>query len=223
MNKTCNINVGGYPFTIDDDAYRHLEDYLDKIDARFQGTDGGGEIIEDIEQRMAELLQEYTKSKDIVTVMDVEKAIETLGSPADFDEFEGQSEYARRKSGKSSDYKTGKNLYRDTDDQMIGGVCSGLAAYFGIEDVVWVRIAFAITFFGAGSGLLLYLILWAVVPEAKTPKDFLAMRGEPINVDNIARIVQEQVGQISEQLSDLGNDWKSKRRKKKSRKKDDHL
>ncbi len=150
---------------------------------------------------------------------DVSEAINTLGSPADFDAFEEESEYAQGQQSRS-EYKTGRKLYRDPDDQMIGGVCAGLAAYFGIPDVVWVRIAFAIAFFGAGTGFLLYIVLWAIVPEAKTPKDFLAMRGEPINVNNIAKIVEEQVEHISDQISDLGNDWKSKRRKKKSRKRD---
>ena len=216
MNKTYNINVGGYPFTIDEDAFETLEKYLDKIDARFHNVEGGEEIIEDIEQRMAELLQEGKKERAIVTLEDVENAINTLGSPADFDTYERES------YGRGSDYKTGRKLYRDPEDQMIGGVCSGLAAYFGVQDVVWVRIAFALAFFGGGTGLLLYLVLWAIVPEAKTPKDFLAMRGEPINVKNIARIVEEQVEHISDQLSDLGSDWKSKRRKKKSKRKDEN-
>ncbi len=218
MNKTYNINVGGYPFTIDEDAFEALEKYLDRIDARFHNVDGGDEIIEDIEQRMAELLQEGKKARAIITLEDVQNAINTLGSPEEFDAYNRESEYA---SGKR-EYKTGRKLFRDPEDQMIGGVCSGLAAYFGIEDVVWVRIAFAIAFFGGGTGLLLYLVLWAIVPEAKTPKDFLSMRGEPINVKNIARIVEEQVEHISDQLSDLGNDWKSKRRKKKSRRNDEN-
>ena len=216
MNKTYNINVGGYPFTIDENAFEALEKYLDAIDARFHNVEGGEEIIEDIEQRMAELLQDGKKARSIVTLEDVEHAINTLGSPADFDKYEAESDYGRG----GSDYKTGKKLYRDPEDQMIGGVCSGLAAYFGIQDVVWVRIAFALAFFGGGTGLLLYLVLWAIVPEARTPKDFLAMRGEPINVKNIARIVEDQVEHISDQLSDLGQDWKSKRRKKKSKRKD---
>ena len=219
MNKTYNINVGGYPFTIDEGAYQHLENYLDKIEDYFSQTEGGNEIIEDIEQRMAELLQERCKNKVIVSSSDVEHAIAILGSPADFGAFESENAYET--SGQvDGDYKTGKRLFRDPDDHMIGGVCSGLAAYFGVEEVLWVRIAFAIVGFGAGIGVPLYLLLWALVPQAKTPKDFLAMRGEPINVRNIAKIVEEQVEHISDQISDLGNEWKEKRRKKKSHKRD---
>ena len=218
MNKTHNINVGGYPFTIDDDAFHALEDYLARIESRYSNTEGGAEIIEDIEQRMAELLQDRTKDSLIVNLDDVSYAVATLGSPADFDAFEESHE--RRQAG-DRQYKTGKRMFRDPEDKMIGGVCSGLAAFFGIEEVLWVRLAFALAFFGAGTGLLLYLVLWALVPEAKTPKDFLAMRGEPINVQNIAKIVEEQVEHISDQISDLGSELKSKRRKKKSRRKQD--
>ncbi len=219
MNKTYNINVGGYPFTIDEDAFQHLEDYLDTIENYFRQTEGGDEIIEDIEQRMAELLQERTKTKIIISRIDVEEVISILGSPADFGEFDQAHGY-ESDSESGREYKTGRRLFRDPDDQMIGGVCSGLAAYFGIEEVIWVRVAFAIAGFGAGIGVPLYLLLWAIVPEAKTPKDFLAMRGEPINVKNIAKVVEEQVEHISDQLSDLGSEWKEKRRKKKSRRRD---
>jgi phage shock protein PspC (stress-responsive transcriptional regulator) len=217
MNKTHNINLGGYPFTIDNDAYEHLQDYLNKIHKHFESSEGFEEIVDDIETRMAELLFERIKTKSIVTMDDVNNAISIMGTPEEFgaEAFGGESSSNGPLKRK---YKTGKRLFRDPDDKIIGGLCSGLASYFGITEVLWVRIAFAVAALVGGIGLPLYLIMWAIVPEAKTPKDFLAMRGEPINVTNIAKIVEEQVEQISDQLSEIGNDWKSRRRKKKSEK-----
>ena len=217
MNKTHNINLGGYPFTIDDDAYKHLQDYLEKINKHFATSEGFEEIVDDIETRMAELLFDRIKTKSIVTMEDVKNAITIMGTPEEFGAEAFGSDAAFESTKRK--YKTGKRLFRDPDDKMIGGLCSGLASYFGIQEVLWVRIAFAIAALVGGIGLPLYLIMWAIVPEAKTPKDFLAMRGEPINVTNIAKIVEEQVDQISDQLSEIGNDWKSRRRKKKSERK----
>nr|MBX2815173.1 PspC domain-containing protein [Saprospiraceae bacterium] len=176
MNKTTNINLGGFPFTIDEDAYKQLRDYLGELERHFGASEGYEEIMDDIENRMAELLQDQLTARRIVTKAQVEKAVQIMGMPEDIIR-EGMEEPERH-------YKTGKKLFRDTDDKIIGGVCSGLAAYFGIPDPLWVRVGFAIMFFGLGSGVVLYIILWALVPEALTPKDFLAMRGEPINVNN---------------------------------------
>ena len=214
MNKTHTINVGGMPFTIDTDAFEYLRDYLDKIGLHFRHVEGSEEIIDDIEQRMAELLQEQIKDKKIVSHDDVSQAIAILGTPADFDDEDYVVDAERHRT--SSDYSTGRKLFRDPNDKMVGGVCSGLAAYFGIQDPIWIRIGFALAALGGGMGAAIYVLMWALVPDAKTPKDFLMMRGEPINVTNIARIVQEQVGHITDQLSELGNEWKEKKRKKKS-------
>ncbi|MCB0689901.1 MAG: PspC domain-containing protein [Saprospiraceae bacterium] len=227
MNKTYNINIGGYPFTIDDDAYAILHSYLNKIEGHFRRSEGCDEILEDIERRIAELLEQRLKSKKIVAKDDINQVISILGTPEDFGAAsEDGAIYDEPVSGR--EYKTGKKLYRDPDDKVIGGVCSGLAAYFGIQEPVWVRVAFALIFFAGGLSVPIYILLWALVPVAQTPGDFLAMRGEKINVRNIAKIVEEQVEQISDQLSEIGQDWKSKRRKKKSERKErkswkDHL
>lgn len=214
MTRTQNVNIGGYPFTIDEQAYHYLQDYLGKIEDHFRKSEGFEEIIDDIEQRMAELLEERTKAKRIVSHDDVAHAISILGTTADFGAEDADQEQGYSKGPKSS-YTTGRKLFRDPDDNMIGGVCAGLAAYFGIQDVIWVRIAFVAAAAGGGIGVPVYLLMWALVAQATTPKDFLSMRGEPINVANIAKIVEEQVEHISDQISDIGSGWKSKHRKKK--------
>lgn len=227
MNKTHNINIGGFPFTIDDDAYTTIESYLSKIETHFRRSEGCEEILDDIERRIAELLQDKLKNKKIVSREDVNQVIAILGTPEDFGAATDYDEYTETSSS-DREYKTGKKLYRDPDDKVIGGVCSGLAAYFGVQDPIWVRVTFALVFFAGGLSVPVYILLWALVPVAETPGDFLAMRGEKINVKNIAKIVEEQVEQISDQLSEIGQDWKSKRRKKKSERKErkswkDHL
>ena len=204
MNKTINSKLGGYPFTIDDDAFDHLNDYLLKIKKHFKTSEGYNEILEDIENRIAELLDERNKTKTIVNLEDVKTVVAIMGTPEDFGAEASDSKVTSR----SFAYRTGKKLFRDPDNKIIGGVCSGIADYFGIPDPIWVRIGFAIAGFSAGLGVPVYLLLWAIVPEAKSPADFLAMKGEPVNVQNIARIVEEQGEQSADQRAEMGQDWK---------------
>ena len=195
MNKVLNINLGGYPFVIDDVAFQHLKSYLDALLRHFENSEGCDEIISDIENRMAELLTERLGSRQIVVYQDVQEAIKIMGTP---EEFSGDEFAEEAISYQDQEYRTGKRLFRNSDDKVIGGVCSGLAAYFGIEDPVWIRIAFAVSFLGAGIGFIPYIILWAVVPLAKTSADKLAMRGKKIDVNNIAKNVEEELENLSD-------------------------
>jgi len=95
-------------------------------------------------------------------------------------------------------------------------VASGLSAYFGIDDPVWLRIAFVILVVTTGVGLLAYIIMWIIVPKAKTASDRLAMRGAPINVESIAHNVEEEVNEFGEKVKKFGRDMKSKYGSKKS-------
>ncbi len=216
MNKVLNINLGGLPFTIDDEAYRMLENYLQSLHNHFRASEGYEEIMNDIEARLAELIKEGMGKRGIVTHQDVKNAVSVMGKPEDFgaesvDEThssssEGSHTEGSKKSNSASGgtpFQTGKRLFRDDAHKMVGGVCSGLAAYFGIN-VVWLRIAWAILFFFAGSGLFLYIILWAVLPSAKTTADRLAMRGQPIDVNNIAKTVETSFEKFSEKVNEFG-------------------
>ncbi len=216
MNKVLNINLGGLPFTIDDEAYRMLENYLQSLHNHFRASEGYDEIMNDIEARLAELIQEGMGKRGIVTHQDVKNAVSVMGKPEDFgaeslDETASQASDSSNTEGskKSSSttggtpFQTGKRLFRDDAHKMIGGVCSGLAAYFGIE-VVWLRIAWAVLFFFGGSGFILYVILWAVLPSAKTTADRLAMQGQPIDVNNIAKTVETSFEKFSEKVNEFG-------------------
>jgi len=226
MKKTININLGGHPIIIDEDAFEVLDQYLGRIDRYFSQSEGREEIVHDIETRIAELFQQELKGKRIVSVKEVEQVIEIMGIPEDFGgethDSGSEAEHAQSEQGKThKKYSTegpraSKRLFRDPSDKVLGGVASGLAAYFGIEDPVWIRIAFVFLLFTTGVGLLAYIIMWIIVPKAKTASDRLAMRGAPINAESIAHNVEEDLNEISEKVKKFGRDMKTKYGSKKS-------
>lgn len=220
MNKIFNINLGGYPFTIDDNAYVVLDKYLSTIRKHFSTSDGCQDILTDIEIRIAELFNEHLKGQPIVGLREVEKVISIMGTPEEFgaapeDDDIAEKMHQKQKSAHAEDakFRPGKRLYRDTDECVIGGVASGIAAYLGIEDPVWIRILFAVGFF-FGVGPMLYIILWVVVPEAKSSADKLAMKGEKINVSNIAKIIEEEVNNLGDTIVEMTKEFGSSKKKR---------
>lgn len=217
MNKVSNINLGGYPFIIDTDAYEQLAKYLNTIQDHFRSSDGYEEITSDIETRMAELFQERLEHRKIITVRDVNAAIDIMGTPEEFgaEPIEDDANYSydsasEQNTDSSTNYKTGKRLFRNPDDEVVGGVASGIAAYFGIADPLWIRLALVIFTISGGFGIPLYILLWIILPQAKTAGDRLAMRGETINVSNIGKIVEEEAFKFSEKVSEWGDDINEK-------------
>ncbi len=215
MKDIRNINLGGFPFAIDLDAHDTLDHYLHTIESHFSRSEGFEDIVSDIEARMAEILREDASTDKVITKHDVEMAIAVMGTPEDFGAstvYENDYEDLPK-----TEFKFGKKLMKDPSDKILGGVCSGLAAYFGIQDAVWVRAAFAVLFFGAGFGIIPYLILWGILPEAQTASDRLEMRGEDVNVDNIAREIEEGFGKFTDKVTELTD--KISKKKMKNRKK----
>ncbi|MEM1324304.1 MAG: PspC domain-containing protein [Bacteroidota bacterium] len=212
MNKIVNINLGGYPFSIDEDAYGRLSRYLNTIHHHFETSEGYDEITTDIEIRMAELFQERMGSRAIVTTADVEAAISIMGTPEDFGAAPMEEEPTRKKKTTNKfGIQTGKRLFRNEEDAVLGGVCSGLAAYLGIKDPLWLRlILILLVLSSAGFLVPAYFVLWAVIPEAKTAADRLAMRGERINASNIGKMVEEEMKDLSSRISDIGEDLSEK-------------
>jgi phage shock protein PspC (stress-responsive transcriptional regulator) len=207
MNKTININLGGYPFTIDEDAYATASHYLDTLTGHFNGSEGEAEIMQDIETRMGELVNRNKGSRVIVNKVDVLEAIAVLGTPEELQDIDFADTDAKERKKKTNSFKlkTGKRLYRDPDDKIISGVCSGLASYLGIQDAVWVRIGFVLLATLGGASVLIYAVLWAIVPEAKTVSDRLEMMGEPTNVNNIAKMVKEEIEELSDKIQETFN------------------
>lgn len=184
MKKTLSIHLGRQLFTIEEDAYQRLTEYLKRLEQSLSPEEGIREILEDIEMRCAEILQlKLTENKLIVvTLTEVEDVIASLGEPEMISE-ESSSFQSSAASSSSKEEDVKRRLFRDMDNASLGGVCSGLAAYLNIDPVI-IRILFAISLF-MGFGFPLYIILWIVIPNAKTPSDRLQLRGKPVTVDSI--------------------------------------
>jgi phage shock protein PspC (stress-responsive transcriptional regulator) len=215
MNKTVTINISGIIFHIEEDAYEKLSKYLTTIKGYFSKTDGGNEIMSDIEARIAEMLQAKTSAvKQVVLMADVDSVIETMGKPEEF--AEGPTDDSGTNTTQEEEYTSGhvkRRLFRDPDHKAIGGVCSGIAAYFDV-DTVWIRLAMFLLIFFGGLSLWVYIILWIVIPEAKTTADKLAMRGEKIDINNISKTVKEEAEQIKKRMAKYGSDLKNDSRPK---------
>jgi len=204
MNKTTQINLGGISFTIDEGAFRRLDLYLHELEAHFEYSESRVEIIADIEARLAELLTEKLRGREIVSLKDVADAVKIMGAPSDIDDepVTNQSNSKSESNQGAWDIKTGKRLFRDPDDKVVAGVCSGLAAYFGIEDAIWVRLAFVFASVTVGFGLMIYIAVWILVPEAKTAGDRLAMMGQSANAKNIAGMIERGLDDLSDTIKD---------------------
>ena len=211
MKKTLNINIRGIVFNIDEDAYEELNGYLSEINRYYRHKPGYEDIVNDIENRIVELFQEkLNDKKQVIAVEDVQEIIRKLGHPSDFEQELRDDEPSQGGSA----YATGpKRLYRDPQNRVIGGVCSGLGYYFRV-DPVWFRLAFVIAVLVFGTGILLYLILWIVLPPARTTTDRLNMQGDPVNISNIEKAVREEMHEVKDKLDDLAQQAKDKFRKK---------
>ncbi|MEZ4909237.1 MAG: PspC domain-containing protein [Saprospiraceae bacterium] len=213
MNKTFNINLGGFPFSIDEDAYSYISDYLSSIRRHFSTSEGCDEILYDIEVRMAELFQDALRGRTIIGMKEVDDVIAILGKPEDFGAEPLENTFTSYQGGSQTKYNdhigVGKRLFRDPDDKKIAGVCSGISAYFGIADPIWIRLAFILLVVMGGVGVIPYILLWFLVPEASSSSDKLAMKGEPTTIQNIANLVEKEITELGEQINqwsqDIGN------------------
>ena len=198
MNKIHTINLGGHPYTVDEDALEYLQAYVRSLKKHFKNSAGCEEIISDIESRLAELLGERMEGKQIVTLREVKEVISIMGSPEEFGAEPIDEKIIDPSRVRKS--HSGKKLFRDPDDKIISGVCSGIAAYFGISDPVWVRLIFGVMLIGGGVGLPLYIILRIIMPKADTAADRLAMKGEPIDYKSIAKTIQDEIEHLSHEF-----------------------
>ena len=199
MKKTVNINLGGIIFHIDEDAFEKLNAYLSRIKLHYKDEEGCEEIASDIEARIAELVQE--KNLQIISISDVDSIISIMGEPEAYEESEGEASTQEETKGNSSTKKTKKRIYRDKDNEVIGGVCSGIAAYFNIDPVI-IRLLALVGMF-AGGGVLVYLILWAIIPEAKTTAEKLQMKGETVNAENIKKTIQKEFDNLKTTVENI--------------------
>ena len=201
MDKTKNISLGGFSFLIEENAYTALSQYLAEVRQHLQHNSDRDEIIFDVEQRMAELLKDRTANREVIMHQDVLYLIEVLGKPEQYvedEEADKATNAATEATAKA--FSTNKPLYRDIDDCKIGGVLSGMAHYFNISPTM-LRIAFAVClilsfvvsyrwiflFNGVSWAIIiLYILLWMIVPAAVTTAQKLEMQGAAVTLDSLA-------------------------------------
>ncbi len=194
MKTTENISLAGYAFVIETDACSELESYLNDIKSSFSGDDSADEIVADIEARVAELLKEKCISGMVVNIGMVRDVKKTIGNPSELSEDEPSVDNGPGGETPKPEKKTQRRrLYRNMDEKVLGGVCSGLGTYFGIDKVLF-RIIFLmllfIGFIGLDDGpfvlfsMLVYIGLWIAMPAARTDEQKREMRGKPVNLSN---------------------------------------
>ena len=195
MKKTLTINLSGLVYHIDEDAYAKLQDYLDSIKAYLDNTLGRDEIVADIENRIAELFS--SKNKSVISIEDVEEVIAIMGQPEDYVSEEDAPKQERTHFTASSK----KRLYRDPDNQVLGGVCSGIGHFTGI-DPVWVRLIFLALLF-SGVSAIFYFVLWIIIPKAISISQKLEMKGKAATFNNIEDFVKESYQNVKEDLKNV--------------------
>jgi len=191
MNKIINITIGNLKFDIEEVAYTKLDQYLEDIKKIFQEYSDQKDLIQDIESRIAEKFSQ--QDKELITEQDVENIIKSLGKPADFRELENEEE--KSKNQESDSHEEAKKLYRNSDDTILFGVCSGIGAYFNIDPII-IRIAavvFVVTGLLAPAIIITYIILALALPESKSISDKIAMKGHTLTLKQIENQVKETV------------------------------
>ncbi|RZL14440.1 MAG: PspC domain-containing protein [Pedobacter sp.] len=196
MKKTLIINIGNTIIHFEEDAFEALTNYLNGIKSHFASTADNFEIVTDIENRIAEMLREMLaeQQKQVVDINDATTVMGRMGSISDFE----QEETTGRSETKFRTYNE-KRLFRNTEDAIIAGVCSGLGHYLNIE-AKWIRLVAFISIFLGGSGVLAYIILWIIMPPAMTRAEKMAMRGEAADLQGFKRNFDEELAAFKEHV-----------------------
>ena len=225
MERIIQINIAGRVISIEDSAYILLSDYMGALERQFAQEEGNDEIIQDIEHRIAELFSIAMQSgSNAINKADVQKVIDTLGPASEIGGEEyiplpknlpvvhaaraRQEEYERRQYGY-------RRIYRDPQDKLIGGVCSGLARYFDVDPTI-IRLIAVILLLGFGIGLLAYIIAWIVIPVARTPYDMNYMHGgDPMDIHKMASSMQDELQDLKKRGEQMSRDLRDFFNKKK--------
>jgi len=209
MKKTLSVNLGGSVYHIDDDAYQELMDYLQDVKSHLGNDASSAEVLIDIEQRISELFGQWMQGRrEVITAGDVQKVIGILGRPEQFENDEAKTneaaepEAAALKNEKRYEERSSsahRRLYRDGENSLLGGVCSGFAIYLNVS-VVLIRLIWLCLICFAGTGFLFYFLCWIIIPEARTAAQRLEMRGEDVTIENIEKKVREEAGKVKDRV-----------------------
>ena len=207
MKKNITINLCGRLFQIDEDACDMLQHYIDSLHSSFDKQDGGEEIVDDIEARIAELFDELKQQgNEAINIDHVKDVITRIGQPEELTDSndagtdgQQQADHSHNSAHSAAqdiynnvrERTAGKKLFRNPKDKMLAGVLSGLATYTGTDPVIW-RLLTVLLFCFYGVGLLAYIVLAIVLPEAKTPEQLLQMEGKQVTPQNLADVVVDK-------------------------------
>jgi phage shock protein PspC (stress-responsive transcriptional regulator) len=191
MEEVRQISLNGIVFFVEEDAYIALKKYINNLEKYYANKEDGKEIIEDIQIRFSELLMEKrTFQGQAMTLSDIEDVISILGYPENFETEENK----QSKSQKQSSCRN-KRLYRDSENAILGGVCGGLSYYFGIDAVLFRLIFVGLGIFSLGFWGFLYIVLWVIIPCAKTTKQRYEMKGEALNIEDIEQRIKNGINE----------------------------
>lgn len=188
MKEITRVHLAKTPYSVEVDAKRELEKYLQEIEKRMAGDT---DVMREIEARMVELLEERGVSRDgVISAVDVNSLREQMGEPSEFSE----EPEADSVVDVEPEEKPSKRLMRDTDNAVLGGVSAGIAAYFNINPL-WVRLLMIISpFMTVGTSILIYIALWLAMPPARTAAEKLQMRGQAVTLDALKNQAEEDEG-----------------------------
>ena len=213
MQRIIQINIAGRLIPIEEDAYLSLKAYITSLEQQFANEEGKDEIIQDIENRIAELFSlRLQAGAPAIDLADVRKVAETLGPAHDLGDHNNyiNPNVPAHYSGTGNKEKTNahRRLYRDPDNRMLGGVCGGIGRYFGIDPVI-IRLIFALFAIFGGAGILVYIVAWAVVPLAKTPQQLEDMRsGNPPSIHDMAQNMGEELHALKKRAEKMSRELK---------------
>ena len=208
MKKTFTINLSGTVYHIDEDAYNLLDNYLENLKHYFRKEEGGDEIVDDIERRIAELCAEKQSSgKQIITIVDVEEIIAQIGKPEQMgcEDNNAHSHDDNHASNQTESAKTPRRLFRNPDDVVIDGVVSGFAIYLGVDVTIARLLTLILLVLGCGTLIPIYIICMIVIPKANTAAEKLSMRGESVTIENIGKTVTNTFDKVANEVNDYVN------------------
>ena len=193
MKKTINVAIGGCSFTIDEDAYNTLNEYLERFKGALDSSSSSADVMDELEGRIADLIKAKLGGREVVDMKIAQEVVAQLGypqgyRPSEADNAGGNASNEYHYSGTDGERPVRK-LFRDPDDKRLAGVCSGLALFLGV-DVTLIRIIFLVAFICGSAGLWIYLVIWIAAPEARTAAEKCELRGIPANAENIRRFTQ---------------------------------
>ena len=191
MKKTINVAIGGCSFTIDEDAYKTLDEYLERFRDALDKNSSSTDVMDELEGRIADLLKARLRGREVVDLAMAQQVVGQLGYPDGYRAEEDKGKKDEYHYSGTDGENPARKLFRDPDGKKIAGVCSGLALFLGI-DVTLIRVIFLVALICGSAGFWIYLVIWIAAHEARTAAEKCELRGIPANAENIKRFTQAQ-------------------------------